>query len=121
MWLFAKVGLYLRVNKKNMKQTLNWAKWSTAVLLLALAAACAGPKPLNTGNFVKPATNPILKADSTLVFTCPIKKTTVQWQKADVFNPAAVVKDGKICLLYRCEDNPAAALGGRTSASKQVH
>ena len=39
----------------------------------------------------------------------------VRWQRADVFNPGAIVKDGKVFLLYRAEDNPAAILGGRTS------
>jgi len=71
------------------------------------------PEILNS--FLKTAENPILRADSTLKFMDPIKNEMVAWQKADVFNPAAVVKDNKIFLLYRCEDNPAAALGGRTS------
>jgi predicted GH43/DUF377 family glycosyl hydrolase len=66
-------------------------------------------------SFHKPAENPILKADSTLSFIDPIKKALVKWQRADVFNPGAIVKDNKIFLLYRCEDNPAAAIGGRTS------
>ncbi len=63
----------------------------------------------------KPAENPIVKADSTLTFVCPVKGEPVFWQKADVFNPAAIVKDGKVYLLLRCEDNPGAILGGRTS------
>jgi len=65
--------------------------------------------------FDKPAENPILRADSTLVFYDSLKKENVRWQKADVFNPAAVVKDGKVFLFTRSEDNPAAILGGRTS------
>jgi len=65
--------------------------------------------------FVKTLENPILKPDSSFVFTCPIKKEMVKWQKAEVFNPAAIVKDGKVFLLYRAEDNPKAHLGGRTS------
>jgi len=68
-----------------------------------------------TLQFIKPKTNPILQSDSTFVFTDPIKDTIVRWQKADVFNPAAIVKDDKVYMLYRSEDNPAAALGGRTS------
>jgi beta-1,2-mannosidase len=63
----------------------------------------------------KPEQNPVLKADSSFTFTDPVKKTKVKWQRADVFNPAAIVKDNKIYLLYRSEDNPAAILGGRTS------
>ncbi len=66
-------------------------------------------------SFYKPKENPILSADSSYTFFCPIKKETVRWQKADVFNPAAIIKDNKVFLLYRCEDNPNAALGGRTS------
>jgi len=65
--------------------------------------------------FVKPATNPILQSDSTFIFNDPIKDTLVRWQKADVFNPAAIVKNDTVFMLYRSEDNPAAALGGRTS------
>lgn len=73
----------------------------------------AGNWPLNA--FEKPAENPILHADSSFSFIDPIKKTPVKWQRADVFNPGAIVRNGKVYLLYRCEDNPAAALGGRTS------
>ncbi len=65
--------------------------------------------------FTKPAENPILGADSTKTFFCPVKKAEVKWQRADVFNPAAIVHDGKVFLLTRCEDNPKAILGGRTS------
>ena len=66
-------------------------------------------------SFYKPNENPIIKADSTLTFVCPIKNELIKWQKADVFNPAAIIKDNKVYLLYRCEDNPKAILGGRTS------
>lgn len=66
-------------------------------------------------NFVKTDKNPIMGPDSSYTFYCPVKKQTVQWQKADVFNPAAIVKDGKVHLLFRAEDDPGAILGGRTS------
>lgn len=87
------------------------------IVFLSFLAACSSPVPndIDIANFTKPAENPILKADSSFIFIDPIKKTEVKWQKADVFNPAAIVKDNKIYLLYRCEDNPAAILGGRTS------
>lgn len=67
------------------------------------------------GDFNKTKENPIVKADSSLIFFCPIKKDSVRWARADVFNPAAIVKDGRVYLFTRCEDNPAAKLGGRTS------
>ncbi len=37
-------------------------------------------------------------------FQDPILGKYVQWEKKDVFNPAAVVRDGKVYLLYRAED-----------------
>jgi predicted GH43/DUF377 family glycosyl hydrolase len=65
--------------------------------------------------FYKPVDKPILSADSTLVFFDSLKMQQVKWQRADVFNPAAIVKDGKVYMFTRSEDNPAAILGGRTS------
>jgi predicted GH43/DUF377 family glycosyl hydrolase len=38
-------------------------------------------------------------------FICPIRKQTVKWEEKDVFNPAVVVKDGKVFMLYRAEDS----------------
>ncbi len=65
--------------------------------------------------FVKPAFNPIMQADSSYTFFCPVKKELVQWQKADVFNPAAIVRNGKVYILFRAEDIPGTAIGMRTS------
>jgi beta-1,2-mannosidase len=66
-------------------------------------------------SFYKPVENPVLRADSSFTFMDPIKKEPVRWQRADVFNPAAIVRNNKVYMLYRSEDNPAAILGGRTS------
>jgi predicted GH43/DUF377 family glycosyl hydrolase len=67
------------------------------------------------GSFIKPPENPLMQADSSYLFDCPVKKETVQWQKADVFNPAAVVKNNKVYVLFRAEDVPGAGIGMRTS------
>ena len=75
------------------------------LLLLILYSACAycqtEIKDWQLGPFKKPAGNPVMKADSTYLFNCPVKKETVQWQKADVFNPAAVVRNNKVYVLFR--------------------
>ena len=100
-----------------------WTKLIAAAFLFVLAfSVFGGSKPNNKSKltwgfsgFTKPKENPILGADSTKTFFCPVKKTQIKWQRADVFNPAAIVLDGKVFLLTRCEDNPAAHLGGRTS------
>lgn len=88
---------------------------NAAVPILLLVVSCQTKPGSREFIFTKPAENPILHADSVPVFFDQIKNDSVHWQKADVFNPAAVIKDGKVMLLYRAEDNPAASLGGRTS------
>lgn len=47
--------------------------------------------------------NPVLTAGEN-TFTCPILKRSVKWEEKDVFNPAAVIREGKVHLLYRAED-----------------
>jgi len=87
-------------------------------LIIVMLSACTSstdPRVSDFDVFIKPEQNPIMKADSAFIFTCPVQKETVQWQKADVFNPAAVIRDNKVYLLYRCEDNPAAKYSQRTS------
>lgn len=84
-------------------------------LIILTGCATENPDLAGLSAFYKPVENPILRADSTLVFYDSLKKENVKWQKADVFNPAAIVKDGKVYLFTRSEDNPAAILGGRTS------
>jgi predicted GH43/DUF377 family glycosyl hydrolase len=65
--------------------------------------------------FEKTELNPILSADSSYVFTDPMTQKESKWQKADVFNPAAIVRHDTVFMLFRAEDNPKAILGGRTS------
>ena len=56
---------------------------------------------------------PFIKADSINPilgpgngeFICPVRRQKIKWEKKDVFNPAAIVKDGKVFLLYRAEDS----------------
>jgi beta-1,2-mannosidase len=55
---------------------------------------------------------PFVKADSVnpvLVpgngsFICPVRKEKVLWEEKDVFNPAVIVRDGKMYMLYRAQD-----------------
>ena len=89
---------------------------SIAVVLMAFSCTQEHQsEPPWLSGFEKPAQNPIMTADSSYVFYCPVKQEEVKWQKADVFNPAAVVRNDTVFLLFRAEDNPVAAIGGRTS------
>ncbi|HMP98597.1 MAG TPA: glycoside hydrolase family 130 protein [Cyclobacteriaceae bacterium] len=55
--------------------------------------------------FVKvDAANPVLGPNAGATFFCPVRKEVVRWEEKDVFNPSAVVRDGKVYLLYRAED-----------------
>ena len=89
-----------------------------SLLLLALTAF-AGDNVLPywaIGGFFRPeGKNPMVSPIANNLFYCPMKKANVKWECADTFNPAAVVKDGKVCVLYRAEDDPSAGIGKRTS------
>lgn len=68
------------------------------------------------GGFVRPlGVNPVISPDSTTRFMDPMNKKLVDWESNDTFNPAAIIKDGKIVVLYRAEDKAGRAIGKRTS------
>lgn len=68
------------------------------------------------GPFVRPAgVNPVIAPNRESVFDCPMHKRPLKWEESDTFNPAATVKDGKIVVLYRAEDNTFQGVGRRTS------
>lgn len=48
--------------------------------------------------------NPVLFPDPGQVFTCPVINKEVKWEEKDVFNPAAVVRNDTVFMLYRAED-----------------
>ena len=68
------------------------------------------------GTFVKAdAANPVLSPLPT-TFPDPMQGgKAVAWEHDHTFNPAAVVRDGKIYVLYRAEDNSGEGIGGHTS------
>lgn len=49
--------------------------------------------------------NPVLLPDTSSTFHCPVRNAVVQWEEKDVFNPAAVVRNDTVFLLYRAEDS----------------
>ena len=54
--------------------------------------------------FVKiDSVNPVLVPGEN-VFSCPIQKRVIKWDEKDVFNPAAVVREGKVYMIFRAED-----------------
>lgn len=78
-----------------------------AVALVCLAASRAdAQQPWMLGPFVKPRfVNPVIAPNAQSVFASPMHDTTVHWEEYATFNPAAVVRNGKVYLLYRAEDS----------------
>jgi predicted GH43/DUF377 family glycosyl hydrolase len=46
----------------------------------------------------------VLRQRANLSFDCPVAGASVAWAEKDVFNPAAVVHEGRLHLLFRAED-----------------
>lgn len=81
-----------------------------ALLLLSACGVVEEEKAAEIANwqllpFVKAdAANPVLEPNAAASFFCPLREEVVLWEEKDVFNPSAVVRSGKIHLLYRAED-----------------
>ena len=101
-------------------------------LVLSLASCkSSGPKKNNNPSWaILPFTkvdsvNPILVPDTTGIFTDPVLHRSVAWEAKDVFNPAAVVMNDKIYLLYRAEDtiveNPSTSRIGLAVSDDGMH
>ena len=67
------------------------------------------------GGFVRSENNPIISPDSTVLFNDPMSGKPNAWESDNTFNPAATIKDGKIIVLYRAEDNSGMGIGFHTS------
>jgi len=58
------------------------------------------------GPFSRPAeAQPVISAQPDSVFTDPITGQQVHWEALHTFNPAAIVRNGAIDVLYRAEDD----------------
>lgn len=65
--------------------------------------------------------NPILQSDSNAVFFCPITRKGVRWEERNVLNPAAVVRGGKVYLLYRAQDRDMTSRLGLAVSDDGLH
>jgi predicted GH43/DUF377 family glycosyl hydrolase len=73
---------------------------------IALWLSAQAPDGWQIGPFHRPeGANPIIRANKDSVFLCPIRKAPVHWEALHTFNPAAIVRNGKIVVLYRAEDD----------------
>jgi len=79
-----------------------------------LAAPVAAQQSWMLGPFSKAnEANPVLVPGREATFHSPMNDTLVRWEEVATFNPAAVVKDGKVFDLYRAEDGSGEMRIGR--------
>jgi predicted GH43/DUF377 family glycosyl hydrolase len=98
------------------------ARRELALVAALLAAGTAAPafgqaREWMFGPFEKPTqVNPVITPRRTSQFLSPMNDSSVHWEEYATFNPAAVVKDSVVYLLYRAESvEGAAKIGRRTS------
>src|SRR6516164_7041641 len=86
-------------------------------LLCATALDAQSTQAWVIGPFTRPASgNPVITPKPESTFNDPILKKPAQWEALHTFNPAAIVRNGKVYVLYRAEDNSGAMeIGGHTS------
>ena len=72
-------------------------------------------QPWAIGPFTRPVDQPVIKPTMDLVFDCPMKKQPTRWAENHTFNPAAIVHQGKIHMLFRAEDGDGDEIGHYTS------
>lgn len=65
--------------------------------------------------------NPILSPSSKETFVCPLQQKTIAWSEKNVLNPAAVVKNGKVYLLYRSQDSAMTSRLGLAVSDDGLH
>jgi predicted GH43/DUF377 family glycosyl hydrolase len=54
--------------------------------------------------------NPVLQPLPNLTFTDPILQQPIKWAEKYVYNPAAVVRNGQVHLIFRAENQPTSAV-----------
>ncbi|RTY68940.1 glycosidase [Flavobacterium sp. GSP27] len=73
-------------------------------------------------DFVKvDSLNPILEPQLHPVFQSPISNKKVHWEERNVLNPSAIVKDGKVYLIYRAQDKDMTSRLGLAISDDGLH
>jgi beta-1,2-mannosidase len=87
------------------------------LLFLISFPSLAQEKPWMLGPFERAENaKPIIAPTDQTVWQDPMSGKAVKWESMATFNPAAIVKDGKIHVLYRAEEKLGELeIGGHTS------
>lgn len=74
-----------------------------------------------TGFVKADSINPILVPSAGQTFFCPVSGMKVSWEGKNVLNPSAVVRDGKVYLLYRAQDTAMTSRLGLAVSEDGLH
>ena len=78
---------------------------AAALFLAASSLLAQSTHSWTLGPFVRPVDAPIIEPNPKAVFTDPITNKPVHWEALHTFNPGAIVRGGKVYVLYRAEDD----------------
>ncbi|WP_161890367.1 glycoside hydrolase family 130 protein [Pontibacter russatus] len=65
--------------------------------------------------------NPIMQPSPGQQFHCPVSDSLVRWEARNVLNPSAVVKGGKVYMIYRAQDNHMTSRLGLAVSDDGLH
>lgn len=89
--------------------------WCGLLMLLGVLAS-RGQGAWTIGPWTRASQQPVISPNAASVFPDPVSGKLTHWEALHTFNPAAVVRGGKIHVLYRAEDDSGAmAIGGHVS------
>ena len=100
-----------------MRLRMRWNFVLAAALLCVAGLQAQTVAPWQIGPFTRPASgNPVIAPRTDSTFTDPVSKKPAHWEALHTFNPAAIVRERKVFVLYRAEDSSGAMeIGGHTS------
>jgi beta-1,2-mannosidase len=73
-----------------------------SLLLLLLTSAVSAQ---TLAHWTRPTNAPVITPNPVSIFADPITNKPVHWEALHTFNPAAVVREGRVVVLYRAEDD----------------
>lgn len=74
-------------------------------LVLGVVSLVLGGSGWEIGPFTRPVAAPVILPKAASRFNDPLRGAPVAWEALHAFNPAAVVRDGKVVVIYRAEDD----------------
>lgn len=95
--------------------------WGLLLLALGALTISGQPRPAPQpawiiGPWQRASETPVIAPRPESTFADPVSGNVVHWEALHTFNPAAVVRNGRVYVLYRAEDDSGAmAIGGHVS------